>query len=451
MTAARCVVAGLVVMVAWADAEAQNRETLETKVTGVRAVVMLEWSDKHQWDQLLQASPPVLLAEYRNRDGRVVVDCLFQDPRTARGAGCTGVLPRGEAGRRSVRYDLPPQLSGTPTGNVCLLFRLRDGRTLPIRRAGDDKRETGRFRFAAWDALARLQSTAASATAAVDILRDSITRLDAEIQAQTERNKRYGGQSKAECEAMPAPVFEGSGGTPRPEAPAADRERLARQVCAMRVWLADSMWSTRSRRLVSGAVHSPALIDEMLRQLSPAFRAVVEHVRGEQLATFRSDWSGLSPTVAAYRRQRAARGEAPHFGRMVDVIREQSLVRYAGRVIDAALSSGKVPDSTFIAGYIGGTLEAYTVCVEDGVQQMEVAFDAGRQRAETETTLRTRVRSELVLRCTNGVERLERLTLVRADVERRLNAAMAERDRVANSAPSTESRARELNGEMCTP
>lgn len=451
MTLTRWLAAGLMALGTSPKVAAQNRETLETRVTGVRSVVTLEWSDKHQWDQLLQGAPPVLFAEYRNRDGRVVVDCLFQDLRTARGSGCTGVLPRGDAARRSVRYDLPAQLSGSPAGNVCLLFRLRDGRTLPIRRAGDDKRETGRFRFAAWDALARQQSTVASASVAIDILRDSITRLDAEIQAQLERNKRYGGQSKAECEAMPAPVFEGSGGTPRPEAPASDRERLARQVCVMRVWMADSLATSRSARLNASGVQPPALIDELLRQLSPSFRRVVEETRGEQLATFRRDWASLAQSVPAYRRQRAAKGEAPHFGRMIDVIRQQSLVRLAGRVVEASLTGGKQPDSTFVAGYIGGSLEAYTVCVEDGIQQMEVAFEASRQRTATEASLRTRVRSELILRCTSGVERLERLRAVRADVERRLNAAVAERDQLTTSAPGGDGRARELNGEMCTP
>ncbi len=52
----------------------QSRETLETKLTGLRGGIILEWSKKHPWDAQLAATPPYLLVEYQTSDGRVAID-----------------------------------------------------------------------------------------------------------------------------------------------------------------------------------------------------------------------------------------------------------------------------------------------------------------------------------------------------------------------------------------
>ena len=50
-----------------AGADAQSRDTLETKLTADGATILLEWSKKHPWHQELQSRGAALIAEYPDR------------------------------------------------------------------------------------------------------------------------------------------------------------------------------------------------------------------------------------------------------------------------------------------------------------------------------------------------------------------------------------------------
>lgn len=467
---ARAVVACVLALTTSRAVRAQSGETLETKVTAVRSLVILEWGKKHPWaDQFTGGSVPTLLAEYRAGTGERAVDCLPPDPAYSR-PGCVGVVPAIDLQQRRLNYQLPSQLVRAPAGNVCLLFRMPDGRLLPIRRADDNHRETARFRYASWEATVTARATRESLERRVGALRDSLRMVDQRIAQRTKENQRYGGQTLAECDAMPAPSLSGSGGTPRPFATAESQPRVASLVCVSRVrdmqTLVDGYVQRRQRAgtvtntdsvwLSYRRVVPPMLLDSLLSRMSPAMQKRVRDVRGEQLNQYRGDWTAITSAMSSeYIAERRRRGEAPHFGPVfgeeLSWIRVQSIPAAIGKRLAASGGFKGRGDSSDVAGYIGANLQAYSECVQDGREQMAVASATRTTLLAQDSALRSRIHTDLIRRCRTGVEVLEQLRQQRRAMDERLQGLAAQQASGDNGPLSSAERPQELNRATCSP
>lgn len=428
---------------------AQSRETLETKVTAVRGSILLEWSKKHPWDAQLAATPPYLVAEYRTSDGRLGVDCFIDpnDSRPQRATGCFGILAEGTPGSRTWRFRLPEQISRAPVGPVCLAIRLPNQRVLPIRRTDESHAETSRFRYPEWESAVVARAAARQQDTRVAALKDSVTALGQRIARLEASHQENGWTSEASCQNATAPEFVETGGVRRPVAPDSLTDALTSLVCILKVGNAPRV-KPEYRYLV---VQPPAVLDQLLQALSPAFRARFLATRSAQIERYRRDWAERGPQVEAYRNALEARGfGAPHFGRFTDFILLQSLAAdSAERDIFRPLAGGVLPDSQRIAGYVGANLEAYSVCRSDGARQIATAREAAIGLRSRTSALQDQARRQVVSACQASFGTLAALKSELQAMTSRLAATGQGQSVVASgSLPDTP---QPLNRVACTP
>lgn len=438
---------------------AQSRETLETQVTASRGSVTFEWTKKHLLDAQLQGTPPILVAEYRNADGRTVLDCLSGQS-GGRMVGCTGAQRLGTPSNRSLRYVLPDQLTGNPTGPVCLLLQMPNGRPLPVRRADQDRGETARFRYVEWEAIATKRSALAAQQANVARLRESVKNLEAAVVAQQAANEKSGGNDAASCNNGITARTSVVGGAQRPAIDLNQLPALAARVCVARVWIYDSLFAakrvTLAERLADeddNIAFSPSTLDELMGWLSPVARQRLLQFRGAELATYKSDWNTHAPHIAAYRSELRRQHLEPEFGGFNEELRIQSDAKAAAMRIAKAAASRQPIDSTLIAGVVGSNLEAFVRCKSDGMSQMRRTAENDAKLAASESTTMATVGQALVEKCVAGIERLTQLqaqlTTRRRELEEAERALAAMATDVARGA--LEHKPRELNSEACRP
>lgn len=428
---------------------AQNRETLETKVTAVRGSILFEWSKKHPWDAQLAATPPYLVAEYRTSDGRLGVDC-FLDPNAARGqraAGCFGILGEGTPGSRTWRFRLPEQISRAPVGSVCLAIRLQNQRVLPIRRTDESRSETSRFRYPEWEAAVVARAAARQKDARVIALKDSVTVLGQRIAKLEASHQGNGWTTEAACQSAGPPEFVETGGVRRPVAPDSLTEAITSLVCILKVTNA-GLVKPEYRYAIA---QPPSTLDQLLQAMSPSFRARFMATRSAQADRYRRDWTERAPQVQAFRDALMARDfGAPHFGRFDDLLSLQSLAAdSADRDIFRPLANGAIPDSQRIAGYVGANLEAYSVCRSDGAKQMATAREAAIGLRGRTTALQERARQQVVSACQASFGTLATLRAEHQALSTRLAAMDQSQTAVATS--SLPDKPQQLNMEACTP
>lgn len=436
---------------------AQSRETLETKVSVRNDRVMLEWSSKHPWDQMLQSNAPYLLAEYRTASGQLALDCLAPSQAAASaGRGCMGLqgVREDAAGTRRVTYQLPSSLGAVPRGNACLLFRTAQMRLLPLRRVDREGTETARFRFPEWEASARGEIERKSLQRRVAEARDAIEAKRREIAAAESNSAGRGGGSRQACEAIPAPELDDAA-PERPTAAADEYDIVARQVCVMRVRNIADRFGNRALadRVRIGAVHPPSILDSVIARLPQRRGAppLLSDERREQLAIFRRDYAQLAPFAARYRRDVEGAGYSlPHFGAFDDYLALQTYGREAGSYVGDSIATGAPPQLDFALGWVGGNLEAYSRCVVEGATQLATAATTAAELAQRRPALREAARQALVKSCTDGFARLETLRAQLAPLEREL--AVAEQSLTQlQTAAALPNRWREVNLESCVP
>ena len=267
--------------------EAADRQTMFTTVEGDGNSIRLEWDKKHPWDAELSSRGATLMAEYANRDGRIVGERLTSTRETS-------------SGSHTMEFRLPARLTQSPEGPVCLYFAV-GARILPLRQPGPSVAETARFRDAAWESsavstteaagrqlrLAELQSAAATAAHAVQAAEDHLT------------SRHW--TSRASCDSLRAPSFNLQQ-KPADVLPHGDHEQASRRTCTKRVRSKQEELAADVTKLgaaqvdVSYYAHfapDPGTIKDLMQYASNRSGASggVLQQREQQLAQMEADWN----------------------------------------------------------------------------------------------------------------------------------------------------------------
>jgi hypothetical protein len=441
--------------------DAQSRETLETKVTVDGDRVILEWSAKHPWDATLLSNGPALLAEYRTARGEVSLDCLSNTgPVSYATRGCNGVLGTRHRGprERSLAFALPASLTAVPQGAACLLFRMPDQRLLPIRRVERDRPETARFRYPEWEALARRDVEGAALRRRVDEARAPPWRPSGlRLLPSSSATKPRGGRRRRRATRFRPPIWiQARRPPPVPRWSRGEREIVARQVCVMRARNAADQLGNKplTERLGYNVLQPPSVLDSVLALLPRAAGSPPPGLsadRQQQSAMYRRDYARLAPNVTTYRKQIREVGYAePHFGSFDDLLFLQSFTAGVGARVASLLKSGEPLPREFVLGWVGGNLEAYSRCVDDGQTQLATTANAAAELASRRPALQESARRALVKACQDDVGRLEVLRAQLGPLE--LQVGAAERALAELRPPAgLPQRAREVNHEACVP
>jgi hypothetical protein len=440
---------------------AQNRETLETKVTAVADTVTLKWGDKHPWDAELKARGAWLFVEYRNANG-VGIDCFAASPPTrGRTAPCQGIPAKVDADDRTAVFRLPDTLTAAPIGPVCLHLRMADQRALPIRRASSDGGNTSRFQFAEWSQ----RVTVAAQRTAVEGERARLQATVAEqargIDEQVRFNKGKGWASTAACDTLQSGTLQVS--QDRPVAAPGEQDEIARTVCVMRLVSAralqevDAQIDVKSgrvktiedarllRALRSRAAQPAPVLNELLAFVDEPKRQEWSRVRGPQAKQFVDDWNRLESRIPDYQR----RYPTPHFESFSTTLRLQTLTGQAARRVTDTLLEGEKPDPKDVLGIIGGSLEAYGRCVDDGKRQLSLNYEQSTNLQTSKGDLQIRLTQQVRQECRQAVEKVDRMQLRLAELNTELSAVT---QRLAQSQVSaTGQKTYELNNATCAP
>lgn len=459
-----------------AVAFAQNRDTLETKLTAKGTQVVLEWSKKHPWDANLLARGASLVVSYRVAEGGPVKeDCLlgapqYPTPSTRRGVrGMTGApcqgIPGAVSGKkedRELRFTLPAQLTDAPAGPVCLYIRTGEGRPLPLRKV-ESGVDTARFRVEGWERGVAAQARRAELTAEIARLEKESEITAGNIRKLEAANAEKGWRDDAACQALRTPklAMESSG---RPVAPPEQHASFARQVCILRASNAELMvraivakglaegklkGSEESERfLVSlqfGSVVGPQVLHALLGLIGEADRAPFTARMG-QLKEFTRDWEQFAPLVDAYKK----RYPVPHFGRPGEMLSLQDEAEKAGAHLAKSIAGGGI-DAVASRGFAGAMLEAYTRCVQDGQNQLATTYRSAVELEQRTPALQAQVERELQRTCKMGLaaEESERRKL--AAFTQSLNEARARLGELAATAENIATGERLLNTVSCVP
>ncbi len=441
---------------------AQNRETLETKVTAVGDTVTLKWGQKHPWDAELKARGALLFVEYRSARG-TGLDCGASAQSAARGArtaACQGIPATVDADDRTATFKLPETLTAVPMGPVCLHMRMADQRPLPIRRAGKDNANTSRFQFAEWSQ--RVTVTAQRTTVEVERAdaQAAVAQQARGIEEQLQFNKGKGWTSRPACDAL-------QGGSlrvaqDRPVAPPAEHDEIARTVCLMRLANAKAVLDARASAavqagdaktvaeatlllaLTSGNAQPVPLLNTLLSFVDEPLRQEWLRVRGAQAKQFVDDWTRLESKMSEYQ----ARNPTPHFESFAGILKLQSLTNLAARRLRTALQKGERFDSKDVLGVVGGSIEAYGRCVADGKRQLVLNYEQSKSLQANSDSLQARLTQQARQECRQGIEKLDSMQRRLAELNAEV-AAIEQRMSQAQAGPPGR-RTYELNETSCT-
>jgi hypothetical protein len=441
---------------------AQNRETLETKVTAVGDTVTLKWGQKHPWDAELKTRGAWLFVEYRNATG-VGLDC-FAASQTPRGrtAPCQGIpAAKVDAEDRTAVFRLPDTLTAAPTGPVCLHLRMADQRPLPIRRASGDGVSTSRFQFAEWSQRVTVAAQRTGLEGQRARLQAAVAEQQRGIDEQVRFNKGKGWGSAAACDTLQSGTLQVS--QDRPVAAPGEQDEIARTVCVMRLVSAralqevDAQTDVKSgrvktiedarllRALRSRAAQPAPILNTLLGFVDEPKRQEWARVRGPQIKQFVDDWNRLESRIPDYQR----RYPTPHFESFSTTLRLQTLTGLAARRVTDALLGGQTPDPKDVLGVIGGSLEVYGRCVDDGKRQLTLNYEQSRNLQATKGDLQARLTQQVRQECRQGVEKVDRMQLRLAELNTELAAVTQRLTPSQVVAPGQKTF--ELNNATCSP
>ena len=415
---------------------AQDKDTLDTKVVAAGNTITLSWDKKHPWDADLIAHGVSLFAEYKTKSNGVVAERL-------QAAGPSGT------NNRFIHFRLPDALIAAPQGAVCLYFQLPNRKLLPVRRADPQILDTARMRYEPWETVAVRNSQEKSHDAQLAALEGAIDQRSAEIGAAEKALNSKGWTSAASCQALPRPQFV-SGQRPFDVVDPAQQEDVARRVCVSRIRYADEYLDElfRGRFKDAPAPKKEALFDELALSwvmLSPDELASILQLarqdasnpdlrqRQEQLREFRTDWAHWSPSAESYTPQLGGKTDLD-FLTFQTFLEEsckadkQSCDRLVYLIAShlrnpANLSSQPPPPSTFILGYAGGALEAYSRCVVDDQKELKTKYDAWQQLQKDAPGLAEQAHNELVVSCQRQFTALNQLRADKVSFEAQYRAA----------------------------
>lgn len=457
------------VVLAASSGVAQNRDTMETKVTASGSTITFEWSKKHPWDADL-ANGAFLFAEYRTARG-AGIDCLIADS-TGRGdtyarrgqfGPCMAPLtmPAGKDQRR-IRFELPAQVRAVPLGDVCLFVALPNQRIVPIRQAGKDGESTSRFSYVPWAETVTASARTAVLRARRQELERAISSLEQSVANQVANNERNKWTSIDACENVTVSTFAPEEAD-RPVAAVAEHDRLARQVCVNKVVTAQAALDkqvdevaargeNKSRAdltvelaLISNAVQPPPVLASVLAKASDSAGDEWMRWRAPQYEVFVRDFNRFSATAAQYQRE----FPVAHFETGRPILRLQTLTVSAGRRASDALRTQQAPDARDLRGFVGGAIEAYDRCVSDGLRQLSVNLRSTASLSANAASLTNRVRTETMNECRAD---LAKVNALRAEMTKYREELAANTRELASLTPAAlSSKTLVLNDAVCKP
>jgi hypothetical protein len=438
---------------------AQDKDTLDTKVVAEGNTITLSWNKKHPWDADLIAHGVSLFAEYKTKSNGVVAERL-------QAAGPSG------ANNRFIHFRLPDALIAAPQGAVCLYFQLPNRKLLPVRRADPQILDTARMRYEPWETVAVRNSQEKSHDAQLAALESAIDQRSAEIGAAENALNTKGWTSAASCQALPRPQFV-SGQRPFDVVDPAQQEDVARRVCISRIRYADEYIDElfRVRFKDAPATKKEAVFHELALSwvmLSPDELASILQLsrqdasnpdirqRQEQLREFRTDWAHWAPSAESYTPQLGGKTDLD-FLTFQTFLEEsckadkQSCDRLVYLIAShlrnpANLSSQPPPPSTFILGYAGGALEAYSRCVVDDQKELKTKYDAWQQLQKDAPALAEQAHNELVASCQRQFTALDQLRADKDSLEAQYRAASGPQVTTPNDVSAAP---QNLNASLC--
>jgi hypothetical protein len=430
---------------------AQSRDTLDTKVTANGNLILLDWDKKHLWDAELLARGASLVAEYRTKTHGTVAELLSN-------ATSTGHEDR------TLRFRLPETMKGQPLGPVCLYIKLTSQKILPIRRSDGKGNDTARFRDESWEIPTVKRTEEAIRRAEAESAKVALDAKDRDIAAQTDILARKNWGSMESCQAIPTPQLHS---TERPfdVLDPAQQEDAARRVCISRVvWDRDYIVETRKKakteedadakeihyaaRLVN---FSPEYYGLLLKKWQDGAAGTDSNLKSREAEfnQFKRDWQRWQEKASGYAK--------PVFGAYQDELDLQTESFAANeRVMLMLLNLEKKkpgpPNVSVeeIAGYVGGSMEAYSRCVVDGQKQLHAKYQSWQELQAKAPELNRAAHDQLVAACQRDVTTLSRLK-----DERKKLADLLVADQQALSDPAAVSSPaggpRVLNAVTCQP
>ena len=475
---------------------AQNRDTLETRVTAAGNVILVEWTKKHPWDAELLAGGGFLAAEYRTASGGAGLDCLnnadvpapavpYPQNRSRRAYGyggrmanCLGLPSAPIRGRddRVLRFRLPDALYSIPAGPVCLSVRLPNRRILPIRRSTDRGEETARFRHEPWEREAAKQAEAAVLREEIALLQAAVATAQTSVANQESNNAQKSWQNAAACQNMQVPDLD-TGKLDRPVAAPEKQDLVARMVCVLRAANGQIRFNEESERrskaqppaaapapegapnprliaALSGLrpgngnlnfVQAPGILDAILNLRPEARGEPAFAFRLAQLKQFNADWQQFRPQLVDYVKQ----FPKPHFGELDDMLYLQSVPIATGERLSKALASGAELDPIGIRGFVGASLEAYTRCVDDGKNQLDRNYRSAVELKQSLPQKQESIRQQLTQSCMTGIAKLDELRAALKSNQEQL--AAKQRELAALTFAPVPEKSQVLNTVTCRP
>lgn len=392
------------------QAVGQDKETLGTKVMGNGDVISLTWDAKHPWDAEMMGRGANLMAEYMTANRGAVSERL----KSGKTLG---------PGSRLIQFTLPDHLTNEPKGAVCLYFLLGNQHVLPIRKVSAQARDTSRFRYMPWEDSAQSTTVFVRHKESVDWLRNAVQHSQTQLSEKQRSMAAQGWTNPGACEQASVSSF-GMSAVPADVLPVAQHEAAARRVCSSRVtWnqrKVDRSFAEASTeeekqnalRLASAFVQEPEIIGVYLVQLEKAAGGRDSNLllRRRQFNEFSADYKRWSGSAMDYKN--------PVFGQFDDEFQVQSLVRMSSlRVLAKLLKmpKDKDPDYADIAGFVGGSLEAYSRCVTDGQSQLRTKLNTWNELQTKAPELEARARVQMVQACRKGFDDLD---VMKADVKK---------------------------------
>ncbi len=327
-------------------------------------------------------------------------------------------------GRCEIR--LPETMKGDPMGPVCLYIKLPSQKILPIRRSDGKGNDTARFRDESWEIPVVKRTQNALRRAEVDAIKAALDTKDRDIAAQTEILARKNWQSMEACQAIATPQLHS---TERPfdVLDPSQQEDIARRVCISRVVWARDVANNRMKEAKTDEEADAAYVKTGSRVvvLSPTVGAFLLKVwqekvgesdpdlrsREVEFSPFKRDWDKWAASADDYKK--------PHFGGyrgggdflFLQLESQEADARVMQMVVDLLRKNPHptYPSMEDIAGFFGGSMEAYSRCVVDGQKQLQTKYQSWLDLQTKTPELNKAAHDELVAACQRGVTTLSRL------------------------------------------
>lgn len=440
--------AGCALVVLAGCAASSLGHNLGTEVLATGSSITLSWDPLHAWNAQLATGGAQLVAEYAVEERGLVREVLSK------------ARPVRE---RIIAFALPEALKNAPKGEVCLYVQLpATNALLPVRMASGGQ-DTARFRYAAWEARASMQSQARYLALDAETLGRQLTDAREFREKRMASLARRGVGSAQECDAVDTQ----RGISEKPPisvVPAAQQDSVARQVCIGRIEYSRRLFLGRLaaenvenrealiRKFSVLAMAAPQAADALLKQ-QPGMDGMASlglQERQKQARVLAEDWRKYSPTVG--------KDFWPPFGKADDYLEiigesrrgNEYLLRQLYGEPHGLPPVAAAPSPRDLFGALGALMDAYSGCVDDGRRQLKAIADNWTALQAASPERERRVRSYQVAECRREHQQLDTLRSTESKLADDLARVQERLTQAKSATPAMPTSQRQsLNGERC--